>query len=294
MVARNDRVNGLVLAGSLPSQHLHDAAYEARATSLVAATETNDVDEQAALLRGWNQTYNQLSSGSFSGYLLDAKLDKLHFFRELTSNSLHQTGELARGLLAIGVPLSLKGQATFCGRACDGSQIHVFSGRDGFEFHSPRGLDIAGLVIDRNLLLMRCTAREREFLETTLEEPHLRPASLAGTQRLRAVFSSAIEAMASTPELATSPSLSNALLADVLAAVTEALTLDLPGELVFTTSERRWQIVRNARQLAAQSIDGTITVEDLCATLASAAVPCSIASMKRSAFARRSISAPSG
>lgn len=41
---------------------------------------TRDVDEQAALLRGWNQTYNQMSPGAFKGSILETDLGAIQIF----------------------------------------------------------------------------------------------------------------------------------------------------------------------------------------------------------------------
>ena len=63
------------------------AAFSAdRITRAVHAATTRDIDEQAALLSGWNQTYDQMSAGSFSGSLLEVQVDKVRLFREQTSN----------------------------------------------------------------------------------------------------------------------------------------------------------------------------------------------------------------
>ena len=66
--------------------------------------ETHDIDEQAALLRGWNQTYTQMSSGAFAGSITEVGFAGARLFLEETSNALYQVGELPRGLLAVGIP----------------------------------------------------------------------------------------------------------------------------------------------------------------------------------------------
>ncbi|HVJ77233.1 MAG TPA: AraC family transcriptional regulator, partial [Hyphomicrobium sp.] len=79
--------------------------------AVVHAASTSDIDEQAALLRGWNQTYDQISAGRFSGSFFEAQIDRIQVFREITSNSLQQTGALPEGTIAVGAPVSLRGSA---------------------------------------------------------------------------------------------------------------------------------------------------------------------------------------
>lgn len=45
---------------------------------------TTDIDEQSALLEGWNQSYSQLAPGRFQGRLEDAELGGAYLFREVT------------------------------------------------------------------------------------------------------------------------------------------------------------------------------------------------------------------
>ncbi len=110
---------------------------------------TQDIEAQSALLSGWNQSYAQLSGGAFRGSLAEARLPSLYMFREITSQTLFQAGEVGADVVAVGVPLRLSGAARFCGARADGRHLHLFSGGDGFEFHTPAGLDMAGLVLPR-------------------------------------------------------------------------------------------------------------------------------------------------
>lgn len=233
----------------------------------IHAASTRDIDEQAALLRGWNQTYDQISSGPFKGALLETRLARVHLFREVTSNALHQTGMLPGGTIAIGVPLALRGNATFCNRACDGTQLHVFSGNDSFEFFSPSGLDIAGFVLDEGDLYSALTADEMETVIPTLATPHLRAADHGAAVRLRRIFTDVCEVLMQSPDVVHDPIRFSSMSRDVIAAL--AATLDHAQD---TGSDgispaRRASIVRQARDLVTQSPDGYTRVEELCRTL---------------------------
>ena len=48
-----------------------------RITRAVQRGNNTRYDEQAALLSGWNQTYDQMSAGSLSGSLLEVQVDKV-------------------------------------------------------------------------------------------------------------------------------------------------------------------------------------------------------------------------
>lgn len=240
-------------------------APDARGAALRVAA-THDIDEQAALLRGWNQTYDQMSAGSFSGSFLELELNGVQLFREITSNALHQTGALAAGTVAVGVPMALRGKATFCRRRCDGTQLHVFSGGDAFEFLSPCGLDIAGFVLTEHDLGAALTSDERETLLPSLGKPHLRPTDSGAAGFMRRMFADVCEVAAEDPGLADDPARHAAMSRDVIATLVAALSR-APGGRPDMPPGKRARIVRDARDLVNAQPDGDIGVETLCRTL---------------------------
>jgi AraC family ethanolamine operon transcriptional activator len=234
-------------------------------SSTVQFARTRDIDEQASLLRGWNQTYDQISAGSFEGTFWEINLDRTQLFREVTSNALYQTGALAGGTVAVGIPLSLRGDAAFCGRRCDGSQLHVFSGNDGFEFFSPCGLDITGFVFDAEDFRAVLTADEQETIARVLATPHLRSTRPQYADRLRQLFADVCDAHAEASGLPVAPDCQAAMTRDMAAALASALMLDQADSANVVPQPHRSRIVRHARELAAQgSWDNPLTVGELC------------------------------
>ena len=51
-----------------------------------------DVDEHAANLGKWNQSYDQLSPGSFQGTLSEIWIGNMQIFREVTTQALIEQG----------------------------------------------------------------------------------------------------------------------------------------------------------------------------------------------------------
>ena len=52
------------------------AVYPAGLFAALNFAQTQDIDEQAAFLKGWNQTYAQTSSGRFRGSIFEVQLDE--------------------------------------------------------------------------------------------------------------------------------------------------------------------------------------------------------------------------
>ncbi len=108
---------------------------------------THDSDEHAAMLASWEQTYNQLSAGSFHGALQQIWLNRIHLFRERTNRSLAQDGLPSKGHFVFGVPLAMSGTALFGNQIVVPDSIFVFRATDGFSLRTPEFFDVIGIVV---------------------------------------------------------------------------------------------------------------------------------------------------
>jgi len=135
----------------MPPIPVHSAPLSATEPGCVVTSRFGDIDEQAAALQGWNQRYLQLSRGRFDGTVQQLQLDGVGLFVEDLHQSLHQTGWVRDDVFALGVPLLLEGNAQFCGQPTHGGKLHVFSGKDGFEFRSPQRHVMVCIEMDRPL-----------------------------------------------------------------------------------------------------------------------------------------------
>lgn len=234
----------------------------ARASLSFAATQ--DVDEQAALLRGWNQSYAQLSSGVFKGSIAETSFAGLHLFMEQTDSELFQTGELPANLCAVGVPLRFPGIAHFCGAPTMGEAVHVFSGRNGFEFHTPCGLVMAGIVVDIEDLAAAFSDDEQLAVFSTLNQPHLRRARLSVAEGLRQLIVSAFEVLRENPQLADDEDYVRALKSTLISNLAQVLSDDQPNTGPSIPPAKRWMIVATVRDLVMDHPDMPLTIGDLC------------------------------
>lgn len=230
-------------------------------------SQTRDIDEQAALLKGWSQSYAQLSSGPFSGAITEARFADLHLFVEETGSALYQTGVLPDDLYAIGVPLRSVGEATFCGAHCDEHTLHVFSGKDGFDFQSPSGLVMAGVVVPRQLLAEAFVEDDRNAVLPELSRAHLRRANPGAASGFRQFLAGVFEVLESEPDIAENSEASGHLTATILSNLAQALDNYACAEDTLMPPGRRWQIVAAARRLALDNPERPITVAELCQTL---------------------------
>lgn len=236
----------------------------AGAQASVNSVRTHDVDEQAALLAGWGQSYSQMSAGEFSGAISEVRLPGIHLFLEETGNALYQLGKLPHGLGAYGVPIRLDGRATFCGSLCQGSHLHVFSGDDRFEFYSPRGLVMAGFVLPNERVMQAFSSSERELVSQTLSDPHLRKTTAAHVDGLRHLIAGVFDVLRGSPQLIDNAAVVEALGSAIVSNLAQAILDDRGADDVRMSDQRRWQLVRAMRDMAYASPDRPLTVADIC------------------------------
>jgi AraC family transcriptional regulator, ethanolamine operon transcriptional activator len=136
---------------AMPPISVQRAPLPGTALGCTTRSHYSDIDEQAAALTGWHQRYLQLSRGRFDGTVQRLQLDGVGLFIEDLHPSVHQTGWVRPDVFALGVPLSLEGDAQFCGQPANGDTLHVFSGHGGFEFRSPQRHVMIGIEVDRPL-----------------------------------------------------------------------------------------------------------------------------------------------
>ncbi|MFG5777169.1 helix-turn-helix domain-containing protein [Comamonas sp. J-3] len=255
---------------TLEATSLFSSAAASGLGARLQVAQTCDVDEQAALLQGWNQNYEQISSGPFQGSVQTLSLGPILALQEFTNQALHQTGELGKGQVAVGLPLELQGNTMFCNQACSLEHAIVFSGETPFEFVSPGGLKILNFVVDAHSLHSCFTPGEYDALLAQLEKPHLRTVSAHEKKRLPILLADAQETMARLPEagLQEGPvaNMVHDLLSGVASVLLDGLGSDVQESLCY---QRRANIVSMARdQVVGSGADGSATVESLCKELA--------------------------
>jgi len=220
---------------------------------------TRDIDEQAALLTGWNQSYAQLSAGAFEGRIAEAWLDGVHLFVEGTSRRLHQHGALPGDRLALGLPLApVVGPAVFCGASDWAGDAHTgrfctFSGAQGFEFFTPEGLQMAGMEIDRDELMRLATPDEQALIARVGATAALHRAAHDRIDGLREFMRGVFETLAREPGLLDNPAvrsqLRHAAQSNALEILVSAAHAD---EAAPVAPQRHWALVQQARAQVSQ------------------------------------------
>jgi AraC family ethanolamine operon transcriptional activator len=242
------------------------------ASSLLSVQTSADFEQQAALLSGWNQGYAQLSAGGFAGYVAELRFDDLHLFLEYSSQSLFQQGQLDTETVAVGVPLSFSGNGLFCGSACNRQSMHIFSGKNGFEFFSPPQLLMAGIAVRRDALLDKLNDEDSATAIAHIAHAKLLNMDSAKTQTLRELMAGAFAMIANDPQLLQSRQNQASLRQSVLSLLTECLvdhidTGDQTTQQLALTHAKCRDIIAATRDLVLHNVDRPLTVAEVCQQL---------------------------
>lgn len=125
---------------------------------------SDDVDEHAAHLSAWQQQYDQLSGGRFSGRVRELWVDgpRLQVFHEHTSRQTSQQCAPWSGSVWFGLADRHGGQPLhFCGQAQrtdPGRALLRARASEGFELRTPPDFGIYGVVLDQEWLQSQADA----------------------------------------------------------------------------------------------------------------------------------------
>lgn len=223
---------------------------------------SDDVDLQAEQLRGWNQTYAQVSSGRFCGALTEVEIGELRLFSEYTGQGLLQTGQLPKHLIAVGAPLDLPGAASFCGAPVGETTLNVFSGSNGFEYLTPSALTMAGVVAPRKLLRELLDERELELFERRFAFAHLARIKPAACRDLKQFIGGVLRMVESAPDLLDNGPIMAQLSRGLLSQLAGALDAYADNDAAAAPAQK-WAIVARARDVVHSRPDAPITVAEL-------------------------------
>ncbi|SEI49170.1 transcriptional regulator, AraC family [Paraburkholderia diazotrophica] len=131
----------------------------------VETSVAHDADEQARNLRGWTQTYDQLTAGRFVGKLTGLHLDAMHVFCETTNQTLRQTCEVPADAYWFGIPTDDANTGRIDSHAIGNDALAFQRGGVEFELLTPGGYAIFGVVVCRDVLHRHAAAVEHADMD---------------------------------------------------------------------------------------------------------------------------------
>jgi AraC family ethanolamine operon transcriptional activator len=229
---------------------------------------TRDVDDQAASLEGWQQTYEQLSAGPFAGRTIQARLsDSLSFLRESTNRRLVERTVPPARTHTFAMFVSAGGDVRFNDVRMPADALISTPGSVELTVCVPENTEVAALEVADHELAGYATVFGEAAAGTDIRVGP-RVTRSAMTPMLRGFLDQVLAVCSDTPHMLaheqTQRSLKSAAISNILFALSGsgAEAGGLP-----VTAQRRYQLVQQARSHIDAQLGDVFTVADVCRAL---------------------------
>jgi AraC family transcriptional regulator, ethanolamine operon transcriptional activator len=225
---------------------------------------TDDVDDQAAALAGWDQRYEQLGCGRFDGQVWQLVMRDGVLLREHTNRRLREQVRPPADHVVMAIPLAVEGGSMFAGQPLERETLMLISGADESDVVSAGDLDLVGLSVHRSLLDGLLSAADIEWLDRALRRRNLSLAPQAASAIRHLLLAVCADAETQLDAL-DDPLHEQRLLSST---VTQTLLLAMRGEGDASTPRRadtRLRVVRRAIDYMRAHLQDDIGIPDICA-----------------------------
>lgn len=229
--------------------------------------DTLDADDHAACLTNWQQRYDQLSAGAFTGAFEEFCFGKVQLFREGLNQSVHQAGGAWRGSRTFAVPVAIEGTGWFGGEVYGAHSMLTLGGGDELDFRTPRRLDILACTADAAALNDYAQQVDHRNLEAELAGRKMAPATPEGIAALGSLLATMMASLRATPELLLHPQMRKTMEQALFATLLDTLSAGSGQAAPAPSCRARQLVVARARAYMEAHIDEPITVADLCIEL---------------------------
>jgi AraC family ethanolamine operon transcriptional activator len=229
--------------------------------------ESQDVDDQAKALTGWEQAYEQLGCGRFRGSAWQLVMRDGVLLRETTNRQLREQVVPPRGHVVFALPLSVHPGSVFAGRPLERESLMVLSGQTQHDVISAGELDLIGLSVDRAVLERTLAPAKMEWLERKAQERNVQlpPETAAAIrQMLIAVCGDAGDRV---DQLADESAEHELLSSTLTHAVLLAMAAEREGgpSTIPRRAKTRLKVVKRAVEFMRANLQQDIGVPEICA-----------------------------
>ena len=226
---------------------------------------TTDANVLAKSLSKWQQEYLQISPGQFAGSIKEFSIGEVQIFREVINKSVDQHGQPLPGRFTVGIPVSMHGEAYWCGNEFSSADSVLFLRPDyELKFKTPVHSDIYGASIDTGAFMQFSSNGDYYDSSTFRHLKELNSLPPGNCAAFRQAFDSFFRAIELTPRLLESESAKKQLTFDIMNLILR-MTSEIPvSKKPYANQFIHRHIVDNARQYILSRRSEALTVTDLC------------------------------
>jgi len=224
----------------------------------------SDAQEQAENLVNWQQCYDQISAGAFSGVIEELPFEDLQVFKETTSQSLRQQCKVRADAIWLGLPVR-SSQDFFPrinGLEVSENQLMCQPGAVDFELVTPDDFQIYGVVISTSTL-----RKAAESLGLTVPEISDAQAKVCITHQQEVRLSQHIELLLALQDQKGISSIPAAIQTErFIQTLLDILTIPDYDKSVPQSYEQRKRVIETVKAYIDANPDKAMTISELCET----------------------------
>lgn len=228
---------------------------------------SHDVDEHAARLSDWDQTYEQLTPGRFEGVLCEALFAGIQIFRERTSQAVHESGAGRPDSWMFGVPVVLQGDGYFAGRPVGPDSLIVLNCRGEMDLRLPGATDLIGVSMPAAALRDYAFDIDECDIDAVFREVSVVSLPHESMRRLRSFLLLAFESICDHPGRLQHTGARRILEQAIFRSVSAALFSHMDDHVMVPGPTRGHALVTRAQEYMRRHVDEPLTIEDLCREL---------------------------
>lgn len=232
--------------------------------------QTNDSDEIAGALTGWEQDYTQLGAGCLSAELVRATFSDASLFFESSNLHLQQNMCPPTGQVVVGIPLYTSGDSLFNGQPLGINSILFLQGGRELEISAVDRLGMLGLCLDLSSVEETLEASEHALLSKAMGLRQI-PLFAKSAETLRQTLSKSLRAFLQGNLNAECRESSKAAIISGLQTALCGVSETLDSDLVKARSRKalagRRQLVVAAIEEMRTDLTKPLAVETLCGKL---------------------------
>ncbi|WP_175761572.1 helix-turn-helix domain-containing protein [Burkholderia ambifaria] len=226
----------------------------------------DDADRHAEALRGWDQRYDQIGSGSYRSAVKHAVFDGVQLFQETANVRIIQRGRLPPGHTVFGMPLTGSGTFAFGDARMERGTIVMARGGAPFELHSPDDMSLIGVVVDATLM-----QQIEDAADVRLDERALRrgvvDVPVTARERASVQLATLLERVLSAPDTFDAARAQSELRGEVGNVLVDLLTYRMPGPPNRLTHACHADIVRRVHDYVIEHPEAPVDILSLCTQL---------------------------
>lgn len=228
-------------------------------------TRAHDADEHARNLSQWDQRYDQLSAGRFSGEVTELWLPKTQVFVERANQQLRQTCAAWPNSVWFGIPDMGDGLMAMGGKQLSARAVCIRDGGAEFDLLTSPDFDLFGVVVDRASLARHLDTTRHLDLDRLLQQGDVRDLEPGRKEHLcRKLTNILADANQSDPDSATVEDLQERIFETLAGVLTSQ---DAQPAAINRTRLQHQQIVDKVRRRVLDQPETPPSVAELCAQL---------------------------